>query len=358
MVAGLLAAQSTAFAGEWPRLHGGTGNPICHQAETLANSVFNATSASSTSPIVPPKDFPSTISVHAVEEDISGGDALKHNPVHFERIEGRPWLYWQIAPDFGTRLVVEDQPFNWRGDWYFVFALNEHVTKAAVIADVAKDETSRTLKAVIGESWQPPIVLRDNASGHSWIVTPDENYVGALPGWSIYSTGTDGLKQRCTIAFMPAQRYAVYLLPPAVRRFAKALDATLGSGANEGTLQSTAGIRMGVDLDWADVALRPWALNKAPYNWRAEVDDNLRRWSHGAKSFTAVYRAIRRTYPEAERALADYYRHKFHLTAKEARASAAYAIDVLYRSYFAFHSEHGYFNKETHANPWPRGVRS
>jgi len=105
----------------------------------------------------------------------------------------------------------------------------------------------------------------------------------------------------------PDVKTAIDLLPSPVRKLAGLLDETLGSGQNEGTLQPTARQRIAVGHTWANIAVRPWVVQKSAYNTRAEVDANLKKWALGVKSFYKLYLEINRQYPIAEAALEKYY---------------------------------------------------
>jgi hypothetical protein len=85
------------------------------------------------------------------------------------------------------------------------------------------------------------------------------------------------------------------------------------------------------------------------------VDDGLKDWSHHGATRLKVHRDIQRQYSLAEQSLAEYYQRTFGRSAKDAQASAVYALDIAFRSHFAFHSndpnQHSR-NENAQPNPW------
>jgi len=98
------------------------------------------------------------------------------------------------------------------------------------------------------------------------------------------------------------------LLPQPVSNLARKLDEALGPGNDEGTLQPTAWIRLGVQHLMANAALRPWALSEADaYHTSREVDSGLVGWAKGNHARSRLYDEIRKAYPAAEKSLAANY---------------------------------------------------
>ncbi len=127
-------------------------------------------------------------------------------------------------------------------------------------------------RAVIAKSWKVPWVLQRAKTGEVWAIdTGDGDY---LPDWTIFRQGSEA--PACTIRFVNYRSDALRLVPPEVRELAGLLDDTLGPGLDEGTLQPTAWIRIKAQQTWANVALRPWALSREPYNSRQQVNDALK----------------------------------------------------------------------------------
>jgi hypothetical protein len=354
---GATLLAGTAKADAWPRLTGERDNPQCQQAYRLATSAFHSTNTSLAWPIDAPKDLGSTFSVYRRTVDISGGDALANDPKTFSRVEptaafGRPApVFWQIEPRDGHRLAVVDQPSGWRGDRYSIYLLDATTPPDAVLADAGR-EVGRRFSPILDEQWTPPLVLSDVRSGTVWFFNPGEPYP-FLPEWRVHTVEKGTLRSPCVVAFRPEMKTAVSLLPEPVRRLAASLDDALGPGADEGTLHPTARIRIDVAQGWANASLRPWAVSDHVYNTREQVEAGLRGWASGSSRRTAVYRAIQRDYPAAERALATYYERRFKLSSRQAHEQASYVADLMLRSYFFFHVVDAEGYAQGARNPWP-----
>lgn len=138
-----------------------------------------------------------------------------------------------------------------------------------------------------------------------------------------------------------------------------ALDSTLGTGKNEGTLQPTARLRQKVKHTWANVMLRPWAIsNNDSYNSKEVVDKQLQHWSMRDRSKINFFDDIQSLYSQSESALAENYKNKFNLKIEDAQELAAWTLSIAYSSNFKFSEPQDYFsevspNNET-PNPWDK----
>jgi hypothetical protein len=334
----------TAWADEraWPRLDDAyPRSGICAKALEIANSAYRSDNFYLYA--LPPvaKDSGVVFVLQPSAVDISGGDALVADPAVFQKIpnsdETPPRsIYWQTKAQHGLRYVMNEEAFGWRGDQYTLYALKEDVTPDRFIESVRGGVQDQASAPLIGEGWSPPLMLQEQHTGDVWAIDVGEPYV-FLSDWDIYSIGQDGAKRRCVIRFHPKAKTATALLPRPIQTLAHYLDATLGSGANEGTLQPTARIRVEVLHMWANVAMRPWAaLAGQPHNSRKQVDAELRAYAHKGVRFQKLYRDIHAAYPRAERALTRYYRAKLGKDAREARAVAKRVLDIAFRMYFVF----------------------
>lgn len=229
---------------------------------------------------------------------------------------------------------------------------------------MAEDDASRhSFKPLLDNSWIPPQIFLDRASGDAWVLVQGSSFA-ALDSWTVYAQKTDGFAVRCTVRFMPVSG-AAKLLPPPVRRFAAILTNLLGPGTDEGTLHPTARIAAAANSDWANILYRPWALNNRPYNSRAEVDSNLEKWAAVNAKRRAVYNEMLHQYPLAQRALATYYEQHFNAAPVQAIAMARYATDLVFRDYFVFSSTVNLANrlnaervaKAQSTSPWPAPVQ-
>lgn len=235
---------------------------------------------------------------------------------------------------------------GWRGDLYSLFLVDATVEKEYLL-DNWKAHRRDTSKAVIADTWRPPWVFR-LPDGTAWFVS--------LPRpWRVYA----GLSKKpiCTIRFTETSGDPVRHLPKAVRRLVTDLDEALGHPSHvQGTLHSVARTRQHAQRVLFNVALRPWALAEhgAVNNSRKEVDAGLAEWAKIAPSYARIFADIQKTYPQAENALAGYYADRFHLASAKARKEARWALDLMYRSWFIFHSDEGMFHyDDVNTNPWP-----
>lgn len=349
----------------WPRLSGDMASPTCQQAHRLAVAAFSSTNATLAWPMPAPDGLGSAYAVHRTSKYTGDRSALAANERIFSIKEIRQSpdelpdkLFWQIEPRDGRRLVVADAPFNWRGDWFYVFLLDAAVTPEALSAQLQpKGDGKAAPKPIIGGLWTPPLVLTD-AAGALWFIDLGES--GALSDWWVYAIEDGKPRVACHVQFHPLQqsRLSLSLLPAPVHGLAALLDEALGPGKDEGTLRPTARIRGQVADAWANAALRPWALVDAPYNTRDEVEAGLTQWAAATPQRAALLRNLHDQTPAAERALAAYYRERFQISPSDARQASAYVVDYMLRSYFVFSRGGALEVAATASNPWPEGVRA
>jgi hypothetical protein len=343
-----VALLQTAWAAEpvWPQIGEGSDSGICSEAFKIADSAYRSDNFYLYELPTIPQHISSALVLKPRTQygaDISGGDALIADHAIFQKIPKNNKygnyprsIYWQITAKNGERFVINERDFGWRGDQYSLFSVKDDVSQEKFLEGYNQETQRWTFTPLIDEVWRPPLMLQEKNTGDIWAIDVGAPYA-FLSDWNIYSMGTDGAKRYCTIHFHPVAKTATALLPIAVRRLAILLDGTLGSGANEGTLHLTAGVRTEVMHTWANVAMRPWAALKAqPYNNRERVDTELKKWSHKAKTFHKLYQDISTQYPKAERALADYYKTQFNKNADEANAMAKEALDITFRRYSVF----------------------
>lgn len=331
----------------WPRLlsKGQKLRSACAQALPLAESQFNSDAFYLYGPPSVPPGFGSTFALGPKPGDISGGGGIRYNPKLFRKLPNpthnpNATVFWEKTPSRGRRFVVIDEPFNWEGDWYALLSIAANITPAHLWAHFPNSSRLATgpgitgMITVVPYGWRPPIVFSDNHNAHMWAIDVGGPF-SSLGSWQIHSLDATGYSP-CTVRFHPPVANTVLLLPAAVRTLASLLDRTLGPGQNEGTLHPTAIIRNLTQATWANVALRPQALTKRPYNTRAEVDAHLRAWSMENPRHQRIYEDLKRQYPLAEHALGGYYRRRFQKSEKRAGILAARALDIAFRSYFVF----------------------
>ena len=358
-----LIMSASSMARSWPRAAGETNSPICKDAYRLAEAAFRSDNAWLFWPFDMPKGVTSSIDLQRRRRDISDGNGLTSETNHFRSIlvadpDGRRNLdiYWESQPKDDRRLAVVDQRFNWEGDWYYVYVLRGGVTSVDLAKDLSGTDTSKqSYFPVLAASWNPPLVLTENTSGSVWFIDMGAPYQ-ILGDWKVYTMSKDGARNSCTMSFRPDVRSTLSLLPKAAQRLAALLDSTLGSGKDEGTLQPTSRIRLDVAEQWANLALRPWALED-PYDTRKDVDEGLRQWSLATSERASTYHEIRRQLVLTGEALGPYYEERFKLSSSVARQVALYATDLAYRSYFIFPHAGRSEDHETAGSPWPARLR-
>lgn len=340
----------TAGGHPWPRIlyQGNKLSFACAQALPLAQSQFDSDHFYLHGPPSVPPAFPSALVLGPKPRDIPGGDGIAYDRKVFRKMTGPPApgpvsyriAFWQKQASHGRRLVLTDEYFNWEGDQYALLSISSDITPARFWAEfpgynrLAAGPPAHGMTTVVAYNWRPPLVLSDKTSGRMWAVD-----VGDSWRWNIHPLDPSAALSPCIVRFHPRVTSAVSLLPSPVRRLAGLLDRALGPGGeHEGTLHPIAALRNDAQATWANVAMRPWALTREPYNTRAQVDANLRLWAKDAPLFQTIYDDIQRQYPLAERALARYYRVRFRKSVKEANTLAARALDIAFRSYFNFPS--------------------
>ncbi len=195
--AGLLAMP----AGAAPRIVG-PASTECRDTLAVANTAFYSTAFRLDDAITLPRSAAVQILSQRQAGDISGGNGVTADAAMFKTLPapkgagpdaiGVRELYWQVTPTRGIRWVIADEPFNWRGDFYTLFAIDPKVAETSFVPP-ASDKDPR---AILANSWMPPLMLRDKRSGEVWAVET-ESYDS--PGvWQVYAAGKNGVKPRCT----------------------------------------------------------------------------------------------------------------------------------------------------------------
>lgn len=343
-----LAWSNSAFAQEtWPRLEGGAGIAACEQALFLGRAAFASDMFTlDKRPSAPPPGADIVLSVsdsgpYGDEGIVADAGTFIVMPPDDSNGWGR--FHWARRARHGLRLVVVDGEHSWRGYNYDAVAVPEATEPDALRPYPNADFPSFTE----GTAWRVPIVLRDQTSDELSLISLN---FGMLAPWAVFTQAGDRYAHSCTIRFRPDVERGDLLLPTAVRLLAQRIDDTLGEDGF-GTLNPIGHIRGDLSQAWANVALRPWALNSEYVTPRPLTDESLRRWSRQAPSFRAAYEALLAQYPRAQRALEAHYRTRFHLSSAQAREVAAYALDFTLRSAYHFPGSSSQVVAAT--CPWP-----
>ncbi len=339
-----LARVPFASAGV-PRMSGAVEHPACVDALRLAGGIFRSRAVRLYTPAALPDGMASRMILGTFGRDLSGGDALREGmSKDFERtaVPGRARYWLRRVHGHARRIVVVSTGRGWRGNTYSLFLVDPSVGKRHF-----RDDRKGLDKAVIADTWRPPWIFR-LPDGTAW-------FVSLSRPWHVYADASR--KPLCTIRFTEAAGDPVHGLPEAVRRLVGDLDQALGHPHGfQGTLHAVARIRQHARRVLFNVALRPWALaeHAAVYNSREEVDAGLAEWAKITPSYARILADIRKTRPQAEDALAGYYADRFHLSPAGARTEARWVLDLMYRSWFVFHSDARMFRYDgVDTNPWP-----
>lgn len=355
--AALAFCSTCTLATEGPRLVKGDA-PECREALSMAQAVYRSDTPYLYGALVIPSAVKSRLVLGARGQDPSHTDPLEVDDKVFDTQPDPSRdirnIYVQRVGQGGYRLAVQEVDMGWRGDIYNVFALPDNMSLAEATASMNGPE--QKIDMLARYQWLLPLVFQRDNSPRLWFLLLGQP-LEVFAAWEAYDVADEAMRPLCRIEFLPkSDQIPSALLPPAVREFERLVDQTMGSGANEGTMQATAHLRGEVRYTWANVALRPWALRR-PYNLRETVDAGLAAWAKADPGNRRTLQAIHRQYPLAEAALAGYYRQHFGRTLVDARKSAAYAIDLAFRMHFVFHEEGRWDDDHPTGppNPWTVG---
>jgi hypothetical protein len=344
--------KATAVLASLPFATGDISRPECSDAMNLASAMFQSTASRLYAPLTIPTGFRSTLVLGASKMDISGGDAL----TSAEDFEKSPQdirnIYWARETNGALRVVVREISHGWRGDTYDLYLVEAAIAKDDFLNSINSATGYSPYQPVVSSAWRPPLVFQHPQQKAKWFIDVGLPFQ-VFSDWRVFSS--KGRNTICTISFSPPGKDAAARLPRSVKRLARKLDEALGPGSDEGTLQPTARTRLNAAHVLANVALRPWALvDDDAYNSRGEVDTGLEDWAKVNSSRRRLYRKILKEYPAAERSLATYYANTYGLQPQKAREAAAWALDLVFRSFFVFSNGQNYFSRAgVKENPWP-----
>lgn len=338
----ILAGSADAKPQSWPRLIAKSESAICEDASLIAKAMFKSDNFYLYAPPPDLESLQSSFVMRPSSVDISGGgrgslniDAQVLRPISRADLSSAgAYFYWQDKAQQGFRYAIDAAPVGWRGDIYAVYSLPESMKPEDFAAAMSEQRSEPEPEF---SSWRPPLMLKRKNSEIVWGIFVGQNF-NPLARWKVFSLGPSGSAEDCSIAFAPKVKNSyLEVLPKDVRKLAELLDATLGRGENEGTLNPTARLRLNAQWAWANVAMRPWAVqSKDPGNTREQVDAGLLAWSKATVSYSEHYKKIADQYPKAEKALASYYSSHFDKSSSEAFTLAKTVLDYAYRSYFMF----------------------
>ena len=358
-----LAAATIASADALadPRIIGDPSRIECKDALALAQAAFAGPSFTLDVSI---SKLPAGLrSRFAIAADDDGDEALPQPPVvdedSLERIalddSASTVVIWQRRAPGSMRWVETHHEWGWRGTYFGLYDVPATLGRDDFGKRVERggpDDDAGVTSVIDG--MQEPLFLHAPGADGLWVIDTGEPW-RALGGWKVLVQGDNGPESPCAIGFgLPADQPSSHLLPPELARLDALLLDALGPGTGEGSLHPTNRINTDVQRTWANIALRPWSLPQ-PYNTREEVDAGLEDWATQDASQQIELARIHALYPRAQRALAAYYRQRFHLSGEQARHCAAHALDVALRMHFVFHSDRAKeaLTDPPEPNPWP-----
>ncbi|MBV8837591.1 MAG: hypothetical protein JO000_13700 [Alphaproteobacteria bacterium] len=325
-------------AQSFPRITQAKDAKACRQAFAVAKRAFASTAArpADAAPVILPEKKPDFGIVLAPDLHNPDGDAMIVDEAAVTQDNGGRFkaVYLPKAAQ-GFRFVVTQQKMNWQGD-FFGLAVVDAALDADHAADRLADEKKDKAKRVYQDAWQAPWLIRD-AQTQEIVAIDTQPPANFLADWIVYRIANGKPELACRIAFRPAAKRAADLLPAgALRELAALLDDVLGVPAqDEGTLQPTARIRVAAAQAWANLALRPWALEE-PYNSQKEIAYGLKGWTKRSPVYRARYQRLQALLPKAENELAAYYQTALAKSAQEAVALAKQALPRAVGASFVF----------------------
>lgn len=319
---------------DWPKLV--VKNPVieCRQALDVAKTVFG-TAEPDMGKMVEIIDLPADLMAISTQDGeyfeeysypntptLSDGSLL--SPIRFSKFVHH-----------GRRLVEVWYPASWKDYASAMYVIGDLVDVNAFAANAAHPHfasPAQKLIPFISNSSGARILRSRDAT--SLFVIDVGGELDVLPDWNVYVSTPTGFEQKCAIQFHPRRRNLATLLPFSVQRLLRILGRTTGNGSDE--LPRTGDtISTRVHKSVANAAVRPW-VQVEPYNSRAEVDSQLRKWSRQSTSSRRIYSAIQSTYPQAEIALVGYYQETMGLSTSEAIALAPKVLDIVFRTHYVF----------------------
>ncbi|MGN6113448.1 MAG: hypothetical protein ACTHOC_10715 [Luteimonas sp.] len=262
--------------------------------------------------------------------------------------------YWLRTPGKDQkRIVVTEESFGWRGDMYWLYLADPSLDPDDFLQRRATESLGADATAVVSNSWRPPLVFQLPGAPGQWFIDVGPPF-DPLSRWLVYTS--DLAAPICSISFGAEPGSQERLLPAEVRALSRLLDEALGPETNEGTLHPTAALRDHAGRVSANAAFRPWALGETNLaNSQAQVEAGLKEWARGVRPRQVLLRKINETYARAPSSLAAYYKRFFGLSATDADKVSAWALDIIFRSYFVF-PRHGEDSEtiDGDQNPWPR----
>lgn len=346
------------------KMHAELNSSECDDALILATAIYQSDSSFFDTPQIDELEVPYA----AINSDIIFGNITfngSKTPQTSKFFTAYPQIhashrniFWGNTPMQGNRLVIQISEAGWRGDTFYLYLIAQDITPDDFLTTLANFESKELPQPLVFDgTWLEPLIFRHKISEKIWILDLNStlDYDVSKPlSWNVYTPIGDKLEKICSIDF-PQLNAKEYDDLQSLIKFSSLLMETYGDGSDEGTLQPTARIRRSAKRQLYNALFRPWSLQD-PYNSKLEVDEGLKMWAQQDDLTKALYQKIQHQYALAQRSLERFYHKQYGLSLKEAQNFAAYALDIVYRKHFMFHSEQNqsnFLNKSSGLNPWP-----
>jgi hypothetical protein len=246
-------------------------------------------------------------------------------------------FFWQRKAEESFRYVVDLERLDGGGNHYSIFEVPEAISSDDFLALSYERGEANTgkLNFLFGMS-RPPFMLKTKDTGRIWGLFVS----AAVPfqEWTVFSHSGRGSVENCKIIFGPAVKKSfVEVLPEDVGKLAGSLDRLLRKGKTGGSSKSPDDVPEEVQWMWANVAMRPWAVqSKPPKNTREHLDWDFLAWLETRKAYAGIYHDIIYQYPKAEKSLASYYAHELGKSPEESENLARSVLEFVCRTYFKY----------------------
>ncbi len=334
----LLDLAKTAFHSQAPYVYS-AGNDV-RKKHTSLKLWFTDFGVDPLAPAVKPA------STDGAAENDATVDAkqIEFDPTFFvmkEHVGSSTYAFLQKQSLSGLRFVVKETPFNWQGDNFDVLTVKLADPPEKIFEMLSQLDTEHPPDSVYvypyRVMWQRPWLVLSQKKDHVLYIDT-QHPAEFMANWDVYAANKKGILECvCKIAFRPDVKKAFDLLPDGpLLALAQLLDKkVIGYPApgSEGTMNQTPRLRNTVANKWADLILRPWAVD-TPADSRAAVEDTLKKWSQASKANAAQYRQLKALYPQAQAVLAAHYEKNLGRSHKDALALAAQNMDLALRTNF------------------------
>jgi hypothetical protein len=353
----LAVAFSLAQAAEqaWPRLLNGEAHPECRAALELGRFVQKSTDFRLWGPFPWPDNFSEELVLGPTASNLQSEQPVYADEDVFTEVEppppepfrhSAPKIFGQTQTGQSHRLIVEQHSMGWRGDQYFVeyVPAGPSVVQYAVAAEL---RGTAPVASPIPVSMRVPTILQSKRGDRLWVIHVGQAYEFSSP-WVVYLPIGGKMEKACEIRFRPDVSAGAALLPGPVRKLAALMHQSLGNeSAESGYLHTITTLKLLANQVWANVALRPWAVDSPltdenafqldkPWDSREDVEAGLLAWSKADAGNRKIYAAIQTQLRISQKVLSAYYMTRFKMSKAESQATASRVLDFALRAHYVF----------------------